>query len=45
MWKEWIKDELIEINKNNPDNFELKVQLIDLYERALRDFNCNSKFF
>lgn len=45
MWKEWIKDELIEINKNNPDNFELKVQLIDLFERALRDFYCKIKRF
>jgi len=41
MWKEWLKDELIDINKNNPDNFELKIELIDLFERALRDFNCN----
>jgi len=44
MWKEWIKDELIDINKNKPDNFELKIQLIDLFERALRDFYCKYIF-
>lgn len=45
MWKEWIKDELIDINKNNPDNFELRLQIIDLFEKALRDFYCKIKFF
>jgi len=44
MWKDWIKDELIDINKNNPDNFDLKVQLIDIFERALRDFYCKLFF-
>ncbi len=45
MWKDWIKDELIEINKNHPNEFEYKVKLIDLFERALRDFFCKTIFF
>ena len=51
MWKEWINDELIEININdkndqntkNPNIFLQKLIIIDLYEKALRDFYCNKR--
>lgn len=41
MWKEWIDDEISEINSND---FEAKYNIIKIFKRAFEDFYCKIYF-
>lgn len=44
MWKEWINDELTEIKISHGNSFNKRLEVISLFQKALKDFLCKVKF-